>query len=168
MYRLFKTIHLIGLAMVLGSLLGEGVISACSGPPDGPTFAAGHGLIAAMGAYLTLPGLAVAVASGVGLMVAGRLSPKTHLWLAIHLALAVALVLLTALVLAPIGADLADQAMAMPADVESLILPHMAWLARAETVAAAVALLLCMLLIVIGVWRPRRFTRFRRRPERAT
>ena len=69
-YRLLKILHLIGLSLFLGSIFGHIVASVLGGAPEAGNEAAflnSRVHITAATRYLTMPGLLLTLATGVGM-----------------------------------------------------------------------------------------------------
>ncbi len=102
MYRALKIAHLLGLALFLGSVFSHVVAAALGGAPGSPEFLPARAEIAAATRALTLPGLGLAVLSGVGMaLVAPGLRRQRWLWL--HAALAGLVVASSVALVAPAG-----------------------------------------------------------------
>src|SRR5579863_1754047 len=101
MSRILKTCHLIGLTLFLGSILGHIVAGVAGGAPGTPSFLYAREHIALATQFLTLPGLALSVVSGIALAVVSRASPLRHPWLAAKIVLTLVILANSALFLAP-------------------------------------------------------------------
>jgi hypothetical protein len=76
LYKFLKTLHLLGLVLFLGSVLGHVATSVHGGPAGGsPAFLAARENISALTQALTLPGLGIAALSGVAMAVVARMNP---------------------------------------------------------------------------------------------
>ena len=88
-YSSLKVLHLMGLVLFLGSIFGHIVAGILGGGPvSGGRFLAAREHIAAATQFLTLPGLALVLASGVGLWLMGW-SLKNRRWLCVQMGPAV-------------------------------------------------------------------------------
>jgi hypothetical protein len=154
MVRLLKTCHLLGLTLFLGSILGHIVASAAAGAPGTASFLYAREHIALATQFLTLPGLALSVLSGIALVVGSRLSPQRHRWLAAKIALTVAVMANSALFLAPAGARAFAGALALSKGDAAAMTEIVAAL-RAEQYAGAVNILLILSIVLLGVFKPR-------------
>jgi hypothetical protein len=147
MRRALKIAHLIGLALFLGSVFSHVVASVLGGPPGSQGFPPARAEIVAATRALTLPGLGLAVLSGLGMAI---VSPglRRQRWFWLHAALAVAVVVVTLALVAPAG----RQALALAAgraDARDLAAALLV-----ERVAGALNIALAIALLAVGVIRP--------------
>jgi hypothetical protein len=154
MARLLKACHLLGLTLFLGSILGHIVAGAAGGAPGAPGFLYAREHISLATQFLTLPGLALAVVSGVVMAVASRLSPLRLRWLAAKIGLTVAILINSALFVAPAGARALAGAVALSKGESSAMAEILAAL-RVEQIAGAVNILLILAIVLLGVFKPR-------------
>lgn len=77
MYRVLKFLHLLGLTMFLGSIFGHIVVSVLGGAPDSPFFLFARQNVTMATQIVTVPGLGMAIISGLGMVVASR-RPKQN------------------------------------------------------------------------------------------
>ncbi len=154
MVRLLKTCHLLGLTLFLGSILGHIVAGVAAGAPGGASFLYAREHIALATRFLTLPGLALSIVSGIALVVLSRPSPLRQPWLAAKIALTVAVVANSALFLAPAGARVLAGAVALSRGDSGAMADVVAAL-RVEQYAGAANVLLILLIVVLGVFKPR-------------
>ncbi len=103
MYRVAKTLHLIGVALFLGSIFAHIVASQLGGTPGTARFAFAREEISAATRILTIPGLMLAILSGLGMATLSRLSPWRQPWIAAHAALAFVVLLVAATLVVPAG-----------------------------------------------------------------
>jgi hypothetical protein len=92
-YKFFKTLHIIGLALALGSLilrLGFEFVMPQTGSSE---LLAAYAAAARFITGFSLPALGLTAASGVAMLVVARLSPRRQLWLLIHIGIASGLAL---------------------------------------------------------------------------
>lgn len=155
MYRILKILHLLGLTLFLGSVLGHIVAGIGAGDPGSASFLFAREEIALATRALTLPGLLLAILSGIAMARLGRLSPVRQRWLAAK-ALLTAVVAVNALLfvvpsgdraLAGARALLHGEAGATAAGVLSAV--------GVESVAGAVNILLVLAIVALGVAKPR-------------
>lgn len=154
MVRFLKTCHLLGLTLFLGSILGHIVASVAAGAPGGASFLYARQHIALATQFLTLPGLALSVLSGIALAASSRLSPLRHRWLAAKIALTLAVMANSALFLAPAGARALAGALAL-ARGDAGAMAEIGAALRVEQYAGAANILLILLIVVLGVFKPR-------------
>ncbi len=154
MVRLVKTCHLIGLTLFLGSILGHIVAGAAGGAPGTASCLYAREHIALATQFLTLPGLGLAVVSGVALAIVSRQSPLRQRWLAAKIALTLAILANSALFVAPAGARALVGAVALSKGDGAAIAEILAAL-RVEQIAGAVNILLILAIVLLGVFKPR-------------
>ena len=87
MRNTLKFVHLIGLVLFLGSILTFIVASSVPATGDLPSLVVARRVISAGTNALTLPGLGLLIASGIGLKW-GRLRLRDHRWLQVMVAAA--------------------------------------------------------------------------------
>lgn len=154
MMRTAKALHLIGLAMFLGSILGHitvGLIPSVAEDPAALLFARQAIEIATWA--LTVPGLALLVATGLFMTLRGRFGVFRIRWLTLHQAIAGLIVLNVALVLVPTGAELLATATAI-ADGEAGREAVAAGEAR-EAAFGAVNVVLALATVFLAVLKPK-------------
>ncbi len=155
MYKTAKALHLIGLAMFLGSILGHiGIgIGLVPGAGDAAsTLLFGRQAITVATWWLTLPGLALLMVTGAVMTARGGLGVGRHRWLTAHQVLAVLIVLNAAIVLVPGGDALHALAVEVaggrqPVDVMDAP-------AGRESLFGAANLLMTLAALVIAVHKP--------------
>lgn len=150
MYKLLKIFHLLGLTLFLGSIFGHIVASAGAGEIGGAAFSAARQAIAAATEALTLPGLGLALASGLGL---AALAPERRRWMFVHAGLAATVALVAVVVVIPAGQRTLSAATF--AEVRAAV--------TTETVAGALNVALTFAILALGVVKPRLGDRARRR-----
>lgn len=149
MYHVLKMAHVVGLAMFLGSVFAHISVNAVPGIGSDPaaTLTARHAVAAAT-AWVTLPGLLLAIASGLGLTLLGKHGFGRKRWLTLHQAAALLILLNALLVLAPAGRKAVEAA-------RSGSLEAVATAAATESRFGPVNLLLTLSVVVLGVGKPR-------------
>ncbi len=113
MMKTAKALHLIGLAMFLGSVFGHITVGFIPAVEDPAGLLFGRQAIGIATWALTIPGLALLAATG--LFMALRRGPGVFRsgWLAVHLVIGVLIILNAALILVPTGGALLDTATAV-------------------------------------------------------
>ncbi len=153
MTKLLKTVHLVGLAVFLGSIPGHIVLARLAMAQA--DVAAAVALLEAKHTAtlaLTLPGLALSVATGLAMLAANRGLLRTA-WLRAKLALVALVALNGALVLTPIGAAMVERAReTRSADA---LRTALAPLAARESAFGAVNLAMVLAAVALAVARPR-------------
>ncbi len=154
MNKLFKAIHIVGVAMFLGSIFAHIATGFIPGAADNPpAMLAARQAIALATRYVTVPGLIAAIASGA--VMAARANPGflKQRWLVLHIAAATAIAAITVTVMVPVGWELASAAMAVGAG--TLTPEAFAGLGVREHVFGAVNILLALAAIGLGTAKPR-------------
>ena len=152
MFKVLKVLHVVGMAMFLGSILAHIAAGKVPHAVDDPAMLFARQAIVLATRYVTLPGLTLGVGSGI-LMLLRSPSLIKRRWVALHVAGAAALVGVTMLVMVPIGKELLDAATALVAG--TLSLDVFAGLLRREHAFGAFNIVLLFVVIVLGVVKPR-------------
>jgi hypothetical protein len=158
MYRIFKTIHLLGLTLFLGSVFGHIVAGQTVGAQGGANLVAARMEIVAATRFLTLPGLGLAIAWGLAMMFCARLSPLKNPWLAAHMILGMVVVVTAVAVVVPAGRE--ALALVLAGDFGASL---NAALLREHGVGAF-NVVLTLVLVILGVLKPK-WTRRTRTPS---
>jgi hypothetical protein len=153
MRKALKFLHLLGFAVFLGSIPGHIVLGRLAGSAsslDGFAILqqAKHTSILA----LTLPGLTLIAASGLGLLLTRRELLRDR-WMRLKLGLALLVVLNGVLVLSPIGAEIAR--LASEAAASGVIPPALSPLEARESSLGAANVLISLAIVALAVARPR-------------
>lgn len=152
--KILKALHLIGLAMFLGSILAHISVGLVPGMRSEPaTILVGRHAIDIATSFVTLPGLLLALATGVLMTWRGRFGPFRHRWLTVHQAIGIVVLLNALLVLEPIGDRLLESAGAVQ-DGRVTVADFLA-ASRGEAIFGAANLLLTLATIFIATVRPR-------------
>ena len=155
MYRFLKVCHLIGLTMFLGSIFGHIVASAGGGAPGTAGFLFAREQIALATRALTLPGLLLAVVSGIALASYGRLSPVRNRWIAAKAMLAALIVFNSTVFLAPAGRHLVAAAVALSQNQAEVTAAGIEAALNTEHIAGAINIVLTLAIVSLGVFKPR-------------
>jgi len=154
MYRILKVCHLIGLTLFLGSILGHLATSVAAGEPGTAGFLYAREQIAFATRVLTLPGLFLAIASGIALARVSRQSPLRVRWLAAKVALTVAIAINSIAFVAPAGARVLAGTVALshgePVALAQIVADH-----NTETIAGAANIVMILAIVLLGVIKPR-------------
>jgi hypothetical protein len=146
-YKSLKLIHLLGLALFLGSVFGHIATGALPGAGT-PAFIAARENISLLTRVLTLPGLGLAMASGVAMVLSTRMKLIRARWVLLHATLAIVVVLLTVLIVAPAGKRVLAAART---GTESAIQAGL-W---TEHLFGAANIVLVVAVMAVAIWRPR-------------
>jgi hypothetical protein len=96
MYKFFKTLHIIGLALAMGSIIARlGFDFAMPQTGDGELLAA-YATAARLITSFSPPALGLTAVSGVAMLAVARLSPQRQQWLLVHIGIASGLALCVA------------------------------------------------------------------------
>jgi len=167
MYRFLKTAHLLGLAMFLGSILSHVVTGIEAGQPGAASFLFARQDVSLATQILTMPGLLLTIASGFAMAAAGRLPPLRQPWLGLHAGLGLLVLVLAVGFLAPTGRMILRDAAALVERPDPAIIARVLMSKQIESVAGVVNLVLTLLVVSLGVWKPRRLLVLRRHVEAA-
>jgi hypothetical protein len=153
-YNAFKVLHLLGLALFLGSIFGHIVSSALGGEVGGTlAFQMARAHIAFATSVLTMPGLYLSLLSGVAMVLAGRLSPLRERWLFLHGGLAIAILLLALCIIQPAVAQVLLGAQELVRGAGSLQAVTSA--KHIEDAVGGANVVLALVAIGVAVWKPR-------------
>jgi hypothetical protein len=155
MYRLLKILHLLGLTLFLGSIFGHIVASVLGGEGGSPAFLFARQHVSAATWALTMPGLGLAIATGIGMVLVGRISPLRARWLAVHALLATLVLLNAGLLVVPAGVELLHGATALHEDSAGTETARLVSAKFTEDIAGAVNVMLALGIIILGVWKPK-------------
>ena len=154
MNKLLKIIHLLGLALFLGSIFGHILLGNLADPSTEPA-----GFAALMQAKhmnvltLTMPGLMIILLSGIALMLRFRMTPKRFSWMAVKLVLVVLVALNGVLFLAPISRDMAM--LAQDAMAVGSLSPQFYLLQQKEELFGIANLLMILAVVYLSVAKPK-------------
>ena len=152
-YKLLKAVHLVALALFLGSVFGHIVQGMVPGGDTVPTTVLFvRQSIDLATRYLTMPGLALLMATGIVMSVIRKGGFGAHRWLTAHQVLGVIVVAIGMAVLVPTGQELLASAEGLVDG--ALSLPEHATLARRESIFGAVNVLLALLALAVVIAKP--------------
>jgi len=150
MLKFIKALHVIGVGLFFGSILGHAVAGLAPGIHDSPhTRLVARQIIDVATYYLTLPGLALLLLTGVALVVK-RERPIRNL--APHLFIAVLILVNAIFILYPTGQDVLGVTRDLAAGAQSDGVLQA--LEGREAMFGAINILLCLLAILVGVIKP--------------
>jgi hypothetical protein len=145
MYRFAKTLHLIALALFLGSIFAHIVASQLGGPPGTADFTFAREEISAATRALTLPGLMLAILSGLWMAFLSGISPLRQPWIAAHAGMAVGVALIAAILVVPAGRTM----------LSNPSLDEIGTALTMEHAAGGLNILLTLAIVAVGVWKRR-------------
>ncbi len=154
MLNTIKVIHVIGVVMFFGSILGHaiaGVVSASSSDPA--VFGIVRQVIEVETVFLTLPGLVVLTLSGAAMLVIGKMPVSKIKWLAVHFAIGILVILNAFIVLIPIGTEILETSQKAMGGSVSLETLHA--LKNREAMFGAFNILACLVLITVAISKPK-------------
>lgn len=154
MYRILKVLHLIGLTLFLGSVLGHVVASALGGEPGTAGFLFSRAHIVAATRIMTMPGLGLTILTGIGMALVGRISPLRERWLGVKGVLALLILLNAVILVVPAGAQALAGALALSHNEAGAAAAGLPAALQLERVAGAANILLTLAIIVLGVFQP--------------
>ena len=151
MMRFLKLLHLSGLALFLGSIFCHVVASVLGGTPGGSAaFIAARRQILLASQFVTVPGLGLAVASGVAMLILVR--PR-QTWMWIHGALGLMVLVVALTVVMPTVSAILDGALAVAqgsGDAAAVSARY-----QVESVTGGLNVLITLAMMALAVWRPR-------------
>ncbi len=154
MNKKLKVIHVIGIIMFFGSILGHaiaGIVSASSKDPV--VFNIVRLVIETETIYLTFPGLIIFTLSGIAMIVVGKMPISKIKWLAIHSVIGVLVILNAFLILIPVGSEILEISQKV---VDGSIAPEAMYeLKNKEAMFGAFNILACLILVILAVIKPK-------------
>lgn len=154
MYKFFKILHVIGVAMFLGSIFAHIATGRVPGAADNsPAMLFARQAIELATRFVTVPGLALAIVSGALMIASASRGFLKQRWLLLHLAAVAAIGAITVTVMIPVGQELVAAAKAVAAG--AMTPDAFAASAMREHLFGAVNILLALAAIVLGVTKPR-------------
>jgi hypothetical protein len=151
--QILVLIHLFGLTMFVGSILGNIVLSLgapATGDPAAVVFA--WRAIAAANTFLTIPGLAILIGSGLLLIPAQDRSPRRERWLALKILAVIGIVVIAAALIEPSEDQLRVLAQSLP---DPAARAGFMEVAVRQQIYGAVNLALVVLASVLVLFKPR-------------
>lgn len=153
MHKFAKALHFIGLAMFLGSILGHIAVGFVPGARDQPqAMLFSRQAIEIATWSLTIPGLALLMATGLFMSFRGGLGFGRRRWLTAHQIVGALVVINAAVVLVPVGGALVEVAKQIVQGAGSM--DAFAALTRREHLFGATNLFLALAAIFVAVLKP--------------
>lgn len=154
MLKVVKALHLIGLVMFFGSILGHITAGFIPGAQDDPqTALIARQAIDVATTYLTVPGLVLLLLTGIFMIVKRKLPIFKFRWLTLHAIFGLLILLNAAFVLYPVGQDLLELASQVATGVQPTDQLHA--LEGREAAFGAANVLLCLAAMFVAVIKPR-------------
>ena len=154
MYKIVKGIHLIALTLFLGSIFGHIVAGISGGAPGTEGFLFAREQIALATRFLTLPGLVLAVVSGIALVRLSRLSPARAHWIVPHAGLTILVIVIAATFVVPAGARLLAGALTLLNHEPGTTAAALVADKHIEDIAGTINVLLTLVIVSLGVGKP--------------
>lgn len=155
MRSVLKFLHLLGLTLFLGSIFGHIIVSVMGGGPDSPFFLFARQNVTMATQALTMPGLVLAIVSGLGMVMISRLSPLRVKWLALHGGLALVVAIIAVAAILPAGHDMLREATALRDGSHDASAARILAAKSVEDIAGGINVLLTLTIAAIGVWKPK-------------
>lgn len=153
MHKTLKLLHLLGVSAFVGSVFGH-IVSGLIVPwsDDAMAVLTARDGIADITDSVTLPGLGLAVATGLAMMARGRIDPRRTPWLAVHAGLGLLIVANALLLVVPAGRTMAAEALRLggPAFDAVVYLDAL----KVEAIAGGVNLLLSVIAMALAIAKP--------------
>ena len=154
MPRFVKALHLIGVVMFFGSILGHVTVGFVPGAKDDPqTALVAREAIGVATTYLTMPGLLLLLLTGIFVIVKGKLPIFKTRWLTLHVLFGLLIALNAAFILYPTGQELLQ--VASQVATGALPMEQLHAIEGREAVFGAANMLLCLIMVFIAVIKPR-------------
>lgn len=154
-YKLLKFLHLIGLTLFLGSVFGHVASGILGGAVNaGPDFASAREHILFTTRVLTIPGLLLAILTGIGLAILSGQVKRRSRWFMAHALLGLAVLAVAAVFVVPSGQEIMPLLPGLDtnaAAARSAIESHK----LVEDISGAVNVLLTLAIVALGVAKPR-------------
>ncbi len=152
-YRIAKALHLLGLAMFLGSILGHITVGFVPGAREqAEAMLFGRRAIEIATWSLTVPGLVLLAVTGTFMAIRGKVGVLKRRWLTVHAIAGLLIIMNAALILVPTGVSLLSLASGMAAGAGSA--EAFAALRLRESTFGAINLTLALLTIFIATLKP--------------
>ncbi|MEK8015992.1 MAG: DUF2269 family protein [Candidatus Parabeggiatoa sp.] len=156
MYKNIKVLHILGVVLFFGSILGHavaGIVSSGSTSPE--LLYIVRQVVEAETIYLTVPGLILFSITGIALIVIGKLPIRKLRWLTAHVAIGVIVILNAILFLAPTGQELLEASQQLASGGTAVSLEQIHALETKEAVFGAINIISCLILVTIAVIKPK-------------
>lgn len=154
MYNSLKTLHLLGITIFVGSIFGHIIVNATQGASSLPqTVLFARQAIRNATQLLTIPGLGLTLATGLGLFLLRRAQLSSQRWLLVKLPIVLLIALNTLLIMAPVGVELL--AIATGAAEHRDTLERLHQVTQREDLFGTINMLLILLTLALSVIKPR-------------
>lgn len=154
MDKLIKALHVLGVILFFGSILGHAIAGLAESVHDGPvTERLVRQVIDVATWYLTVPGLVLLTLTGIAMIVMRRASLLKMRWTFLHVFIAVLILLNATFVLLPTGQAILTIADGLAAGTGTNA--GLQILEGREAMFGAINILLCLTAVFVGVIKPR-------------
>ena len=154
MAKLITALHVLGVILFFGSILGHAIAGLAESVHDGPvTERLARQVIDAATWYLTVPGLVLLTLTGIAMIVMRGASLLKMRWTLLHGFIAVLILLNATFVLLPTGQAILTVADGLAAGTGTNAGLHI--LEGREAMFGAINILLCLTAVFVGVIKPR-------------
>ena len=154
MYLNLKVIHIFGVVLFFGSILAHMVASIfASTNGDAQILYIVRQVMAAETKFLLVPGIFLFFASGIAMIIVGKLKFKTTRWLMLHAIIGSLVILNAIFILLPAGQDLL--AASQQIHDGTITIDSIQKIKTTESIFGAINVLSCLTLLVLGVIKPK-------------
>ena len=154
MYKLVKVLHIIGVVLFFGSILGHAIAGVVSSASDNPQVLNTVREVIQTETYiLTIPGFLLFTVSGIAMLFIGKLPIKKLRWLIVHISLGALVILNAVFVLLPVGTEIleASQSIIMGSGSKE----NLHHLENREAIFGALNIISCFVLVTVAVIKPK-------------
>ena len=154
MYKPVKVLHIIGVIMFFGSILGHAIAGVVSSTSDSTqVLYTVREVIQTETYFLTIPGFILFTITGFAMLLIGKLPIKKLRWLAVHVCLGTLVILNAVFILLPVGAEILEVSQNMVIGTESMEYFHQ--LKNKEAIFGALNITSCLVLVALAVIKPK-------------
>ncbi len=158
MYKTVKTLHIIGVIMFFGSILGHAIAGIVSSTSDSlQVLKIVREVIQTETYFLTIPGLILFAVTGIAMLFISKLPIKKLRWLMVHVFLGILVILNAVFILLPVGAEIFEVSQNMVTGGESM--EYFYQLKNKEAFFGALNIISCLILVIIAVIKPKSGTK---------
>lgn len=149
-----KVFHLLGVIMFFGSILAHTVASIFASLSDDPQILyIVRQVMQAETKFLLIPGIFIFLLSGIAMIKVKKIKLKNCRWLMVHAVIGVLVVLNAFFILLPAGQELLD--LSLQVANGTLPIEGLQTVKKTESIFGGINLILCLLLIILGVIKPK-------------
>jgi len=153
MYKSVKVLHVIGVILFFGSILGHAIAGIVSTASDNPqVLHTVREVILTETYFLTIPGTVLFTITGIAMLIIGKLPIRKFRWLLVHTCLGTLVILNAVFVLLPVGAEILEASQNMMTG--SGPTEHLHQLENKEAIFGALNIISCFVLVTLAVIKP--------------